>query len=319
MSWPWWIAAGAAAAAVLAVVLLVWQSVRLARSDSLGGARPGAQEPGPVAAVKPGCLPRKPQTGKGITLLVPFRSDGERRTETWAWLEEYWRFWLPDAEILMGSDDHTPFCKTAAVNDAFRKSRGDIIVILDADCYIDSGVLLGCARQIRAARRRHRRMWFIPYRHFYRLTDEASRMVLNSYPQDPYRFSSPPPPGDTEETSGQSVGHWFGALIQVMPREAFEAAGGMDERFRGWGGEDISFMNAVDTVYCKHHTTRNQTLHMWHPHIGTSHLAREWEGQSAPQANDKLTTRYQGAYGRPERMLALTREDGAGVLYTRPS
>jgi hypothetical protein len=254
--------------------------------------------------------------GKGIVLLVPFRSDGERRTETWEWLRRYWQFWLPSAEVLMGRDEHYPFCKTGAVNEAFCRSRGDIIVVLDADCYIDSAVILSCARQIRTARRRHRKMWFIPYRHFYRLTEAASRLVLSSPPDDPCRFSSPPPAADTEESSGQSFGHWYGALIQIMPREAFVAAGGMDERFAGWGGEDISFMNAVDTLYAPHRTTRNQTLHLWHPHIGTLHVEREWAGQEGPGANNRLAVRYQGAFGRPDRMRELTREAGAGDLGT---
>jgi hypothetical protein len=257
---------------------------------------------------------RSNSQGKGITLLVPFRSDGDRRSQTWEWLRAYWQAWLPEAEIVEGHDGHFPFCKTAAANEAFRRSGGDVVVILDADCYIDSEVILSCARQIRSARRRGRRLWFIPYRHFYRLTDQASLLVLSSAPEDPYRFSSPPPADDTEESSGQSVGHWFGALIQIMPREAFVAAGGMDERFAGWGGEDISFMNAVDTLYARHRTTRNQTLHLWHPHIGTVHLEREWEGQAEPGSNNPLTTRYQGAFGRPDRMRALTREPGAGVL-----
>jgi hypothetical protein len=80
-----------------------------------------------------------------------------------------------------------------------------------------------------------------------------------------------------------------------------------------------SFMNALDTIYCKHHTTRNQVLHLWHPHIGTVHIERAWVGQSTPGSNNKLATRYQGAFGRLERMRALTREDGAGVLFTRRS
>lgn len=298
MNPAWWIIPGAALAGIV-----VYELVRHRRNRK------------PVSGGAPaGCRPGRRKDGRGITLLVPFRSDGERRSETWNWLQEYWRYWLPGAELLVGHDGHFPFCKTAAVNDAFRRSGGDIIVILDADCYIDAGVILGCAAQIRAARRLRRKMWFIPYRHFYRLTNQASRRVLNSYPQDPYRFSSPPPLHDTEEASGQSVGHWYGALIQVMPREAFIAAGGMDERFSGWGGEDISFMNAVDTLYAPHHTTRNQTLHMWHPHIGTLHIEREWVGQRGPGANNALAHRYQGAYGRPERMRALTREDGAGTV-----
>ena len=252
--------------------------------------------------------------GRGVTLLVPFRSDGDRRSRTWAWLQEYWQFWLPEAEIVEGHDDHTPFSKTSAVNEAFCRSAGDVVVILDSDCYIDSAVILDCARQIRAARRRGRRLWFVPYRHFWRLTDAASMLVLSSWPGDPYQFSTPPPPADTEESSGESVGHWYGALIQVMPREAFVAAGGMDERFAGWGGEDISFMNAVDTLYARHRTTRIQTLHLWHPHIGTMHVEREWVGQAVAGSNNPLATRYQGAFGRPDRMHALTREDGAGLL-----
>jgi hypothetical protein len=252
--------------------------------------------------------------GRGITLLVPFRSDGARRSATWEWLRAYWQAWLPEAEIIEGHNEAVPFCKTAAANEAFRRSEGDVIVILDADCYIDSRVVLDCARRIRTARRRGRKLWFIPYRHFYRLTDQASLLVLSSPPDDPYQFSSPPPPGDTEESSGQSVGHWYGALIQIMPREAFIVAGGMDERFAGWGGEDVSFMVAVDTLYAKHRTTRNQTLHLWHPHIGTLHVEREWVGQAVAGSNNPLAIRYQGARGRPDRMSALTREDGAGVL-----
>jgi glycosyl transferase family 2 len=251
--------------------------------------------------------------GHGIVLLVPFRSDGAIRTRTWDWLRKYWEHFLPDAEIIMGCDDHSPFIKTAAVNDAFRRSHGDIIVILDADCYIDPAVITGCAKRIRAARRRGRKLWFVPYRHFYRLTQQASLAVLSSPPWDPVRFSSPPPRRDTERTGGQSFGHWWGALIQVMPVEAFIAAGGMDENFnRGWGGEDVGFMTAVDTLYHPHRTTRNQVLHLWHPHRGTTHFERQWEGQSEPGGNNSLATLYQGARGRPDRMHDLTRAPGSG-------
>jgi hypothetical protein len=170
--------------------------------------------------------------GRSISLLVPFRPDTEYRARVWSWLQDYWRHELPGAEIVMGRNDDIPFSKTSAVNDAFRKAHGDIIVILDADCYIPGKVILGCARRIRQARRRRRRLWFIPYRHFYRLTQEATRRVLLSDPRHPLRFSDPPPPEMVDDAARNSgYGHWFGALIQIMPREAFIAAGGMDERF----------------------------------------------------------------------------------------
>ena len=82
----------------------------------------------------------------------------------------------------------------------------------------------------------------------------------------------------------------------------------------GWGGEDVSMMIAVDTLYTLHRTTGNGVFHLWHPHTGTEHFERMWEGQAAPGANNKLATYYSMARGRSKRMRALTREPGAGEL-----
>jgi hypothetical protein len=255
--------------------------------------------------------------GSGISLLVPFTSDSPRRTQTWEWLQRYWKNELPGAQIIVAGNDHVPFCKTAAVNTAWRRARGDVIVILDADCYLPGSVIASCAQQIMNVEKNGGRLWYIPYRHFYRLTDEASNRVLKSNPRKPLRFSDPPPLDDIEESRDSGYGHWFGALIQVMPRQAFILAGGMDERFVGWGGEDISFMTAVDTLYANHRTTSNGVLHLWHPHTGTEHFERQWAGQTTLRANDGLSQRYADARGRRVRMHGLTRETGAGELLSR--
>ena len=174
---------------------------------------------------------RKGKNGTGISLLVPFRSDSGWREEVWDWLEKYWKQELPKAQLIMGNNDNTPFCKTAAVNSAFRKAKGDVIVILDSDCYLQGEIIQDCADRIRQAREKGHRLWFIPYRHFYRLTQAATLRVLKSSYKNPYRFSVPPSENDIESREGSSFGHWYGALIQIMPREAFITAGGMDERF----------------------------------------------------------------------------------------
>jgi predicted glycosyltransferase involved in capsule biosynthesis len=247
--------------------------------------------------------------GHGIVLLVPFRTDNDRREETWEWLREYWKHELPGAKIIMGRDDHVPFCKTAAVNHAAKMAKGDIFVILDADCYIRGGDVLWCAKQIRKAKRHGHKLWYLPYRHFYRLTDEASRIVLDSDPESPFRFSSPPPDWAVESKRGSGHGHWFGALIQVMPREAFELLRGMDERFNaGWGSEDSCFMHALDTLYAKHKTSDNDVLHLWHPSIGSGQHSRKWEGQEGPMANTNLAMRYHHARGDREKMQRIIDE-----------
>jgi hypothetical protein len=101
-----------------------------------------------------------------------------------------------------------------------------------------------------------------------------------------------------------------------MPREAWEMVGGMDWRFRGWGGEDVAFMRAVDTLYTKHKTTRNQVLHLWHafanaPELtvkGDPNLLRLWGGQDSGQRNDRLANRYYAAFGDHDRMRRLVDE-----------
>src|SRR5580693_2230509 len=128
--------------------------------------------------------------GKGISLLIPFRSDGGHRARNWDWLKRHWEFHLPDAEIVMGEDQESldnpsiPFSKSVAVNDAAKKAKNDIFVILDADGYIEPESIVYCARKIREARKRNQKLWYVPYRRFHRLTKEASERILHSFPHN---------------------------------------------------------------------------------------------------------------------------------------
>ena len=257
---------------------------------------------------------RKPRKGAGISLLVPFRSDSVRRQQTWDWLSSYWANELPGAEVIIGTDDNTPFCKTAAVNRAADMACGDILVILDADCYVSGDVIIEAASKIREAQANGQKLWFIPYRYFYRLSDANSRVVLMTPPDSPPRFFAAPPSYQlSDEASYTKVnrGHWYGALIQILPTEAFDLLGGMDERFAGWGGEDVSFMHAVDTLYSKHRTTQNGVIHLWHPSKGANVKTREWLGQGGPNANGRLAWRYSLAVGDRAKMQSLVDEHKA--------
>lgn len=271
--------------------------------------------------------------GAGISLLVPFRANDtitDRRFLTWDWLYRYWENELPDAEIVVGTHEGNPFSKTIAINNAAEKAHGDIFVILDADCYMPGSVLVDCATQIREAQKQHRRLWFMPYRYFYRLSDEVSQGIITSDPIHPRGIFEITPDDfqldDVSEagsrhphhhkpskeilapTPAPSRGHWYGALVQVMPRKAFIAAGMADERFAGWGGEDVSFMHAVDTLYARHHTTVNNVFHLWHPLAVDDNENRLWPGQDRANLNSHLATRYGNAMGDKDRMQRLVNE-----------
>lgn len=243
-----------------------------------------------------------------ISLLVPFRTDGDHREMVWRWLTTYWRNEMPDVELIIGRDYGTPFSKSVAVNDAASRATGDIFVIIDADCYIRGDIIYESADRIRAARDDGNRLWLIPYRRIYRLTEFFSAVIMNSDPRQPVRVPDPPFDWMIESTEGTGHGHRYGALIQVMPREAFEEVGGMDPRFRGWGGEDVSFMRAVDTLWGRHKTLDHAVNHLWHPKLGDKWPTREWAGQDRPRVNDGLASRYNMATGDYARMRKLVDE-----------
>lgn len=184
---------------------------------------------------------RRPQ----VSLLVPFRDDQEFRVQVWEWLKQYWKHHLDSFEIVMGHDRHYPFSKTSAVNDAASRARGRIFIILDADTYLNARFVQQYVDDIDAALRAGKRKWFIPYNRLYRLSQPATEALIMTDPAHDFCIPSPPPPSilDNSELASHDqnsvhYGHQYGALIQMLPRAAFFAVGGMDSRFRGWGCTD---------------------------------------------------------------------------------
>lgn len=251
--------------------------------------------------------------GRGISIIIPFRAPthADERIRNLDWLKLYWKAQLPGAEIVIGDDPDLdlPFSKSVAINRAVAKSKGDVLVLVDADGYLTAESVLHCAAEIRESRKRGHKLWFIPYRKFYRLTDEATLRLLNSNPKDPHVF-----PDDMSDLyikgTDPNIAHWHGALIQILPREAFYVVGGWDERFRGWGGEDQAAMRATDVLYALHKTLPVKVLHLWHPMLSKDGKAeligwkeRIWEGQDSPVANSKLCSRYYQAYRKGAKVM----------------
>lgn len=244
-----------------------------------------------------------------ISFITPFRDDGEDRTIIWKWLSRFWHSHFRDSEFLVGRNDNWPFNKGAAVNEAARRARGRVFVILDADCYMDPKVIRTAAENIVRAEREGRKVWYVPYRALFRLNKEATDHVLRSDPEAPYCFPSPPPPQWVENPSqNPSYGHQWGALVLVMPREAFWLVGGMEWRMAGWGSDDAAMMKALDTLYALHENTDNDVLHLCHLKEGHNYLTRQWKGQKTTNANARLGQRYNVASGDSTFMRALIEE-----------
>lgn len=248
-----------------------------------------------------------------ISIIIPFSSKDKYRKKALKWLLDYWKHELPEAEIIVGRSGGKVFCKGEALNEAIQKSKGEVIAILDSDAYLSGFVLEYCADRI--LENPCDRLWFIPYRHLYRLKRRITTNILKSDPKNPLRMKCPPP-HDYIENKGfiSKYGHRYGAMAMIFPREAYDTLGCLDERFVGWGGEDVSLLRALDTLYGKHKTTRNCIFHLWHPYIGENYQSRRWKGQTQGNVNQHLAMKYHKATRKPSEMRKLVDE---GVEYTK--
>lgn len=251
-------------------------------------------------------IPVKHQ-GPKISLIIPFSSKDPVRKRNFKWLLHYWKHELPDAEIIVGESRGGIFCKGEALNRAVSRARGQVLVILDADAYMEGQVLEYCAEKILKHRKHH--LWFVPYRHLYRLTEKITEAIIQSDPDDPLRIPSPPPPDYiTNQGHNTIYGHRYGAMCMIFHRDAYDLLGCFDERFRGWGGEDIALLRALDTLYGKHKTVEADIFHLWHSFLGNDYKTRVWPGQKKANANEKLANKYFRAHRNIERMRALIDE-----------
>lgn len=242
-----------------------------------------------------------------ISLLIPFSSKDPLRLRSLEWLLEYWKHELPHAEIIIGRSRSKIFCKGEALNNAFKKSKGKVVVIMDADAYIPGTIIDRCADRIIEEEKHH--LWYVPYRNLYRLKRDITELILESPPSCPLRLPSPPPLDWVENNGHRSkYGHRYGAMCMMFPREAIHVLGCFDERFKGWGGEDVALLRALDTLFGKHKTTNNDILHLWHPFIGENYKTRKWVGQANPSSNDKLANKYNKATRHPSKMRKLVDE-----------
>lgn len=242
-----------------------------------------------------------------ISLLIPFDAEDPQRKRVFKWVEQYWRWELPEAEVVIGHSSIKPFCKTNALNNAAQKARGQVFVIMDADAYIDGEVIKRCAINIIENLDNH--LWYVPYRHLYRLTEKATEYIIESSPHNPLRLDGPPPEFLIENVGHSSkYGHRYGAMCMMFHREAYNLLGCFDERFIGWGGEDVALLRALDTLYGKHKTTNNDILHLWHPTIGDTLQSRKWDGQEEANKNNKLANQYHKATRHPSKMRELVDE-----------
>lgn len=233
-----------------------------------------------------------------LSVLIAFRdSEDGHRGRLWSFLEKQYARWLPGAEVIVESDDgEDPFHKTLALNRAAAKATRDLILIGDADTWVPHNQVLRAVQLITE----NEKMWGRPWNQKVKLGQDDTEELLGLTSWDEGLKPLWERHGRLENRNT-----YWAAPPTLVTREQFFRAGGMDERFRGWGKEDEAFCLTLRSLVGKPQQVRGYSIHLWHPRIGKSGNDH-WEGETDHRdRNNALVRAYDKASRYPDRMAEL--------------
>lgn len=190
-----------------------------------------------------------------VALLVPRRADRGHRDRLWEYAAARWRRYFPHLGIFEGHHDDGPFNRSAAINRAAEAAGSwDIGVVVDAD------VLLSVS-QVEAAIESARATGHVTWGHrrWRGIREDATLRLVGDKRDLGAELSRDELDLIVERTNPLS---WSCCI--AIPRPVFDDMGGFDERFRGWGFEDMAFQSLICGLY-GWERIEGDVIHLWHP------------------------------------------------------
>lgn len=178
-----------------------------------------------------------------ISLVISYRDKGcPHRTAAFEYVTAYYE--PLGAEVVVEGTGARP----EALNRAIRRASGDIIIQADADSLVPLGTLRAAAVMAETPG------LVVPFdRYLYLTLDATERALVGA---DPAAMG----PDDCEEVGPGGVGN-----VTVFSRQTWEQAGGFDERFVTWGGDDAAFAYAAEAFCGPTRRLPGDMVHLWHP------------------------------------------------------
>lgn len=218
-----------------------------------------------------------------VVILVPRKRDHGQRDRLWSFVRAFWADMFPDIPIYEGYHEEGPFNRSAAVNRAAEAAGNwEVAVVIDGDVLPSKdGILeaISVAKGGRAASGFSTR---------YNLNQPGTERILNGYKGSWKRFIASQWP---DCISG----------AYAIGRELWEATGGFDETFVGWGFEDTAFRVACEALQGQRIFEAEPCLwHLWHP--------------TSPEHDKKLPNFQRGIARRDRYHAAQFDVEAVGVL-----
>lgn len=177
-----------------------------------------------------------------VRYVVPWRPDGGARDKLWAFCRQMWAREVPEANWAESPSPKGPFNRAAAIN-AGARGAWDVLVVADADVFVAGEQLREAIARAYATEH-----FTLPYSVFCGLNKETTEAVLAGT----WR------PGQ-QGIRYRSINHV--SSILAIPRAVWDGTGGFDERFIGWGCEDVEFARRAGVK----HRIEGIVWHLWHP------------------------------------------------------
>jgi hypothetical protein len=223
-----------------------------------------------------------------VVILVPRRAGKPDRDRVWAWVDEWWRTNL-GYEIVEGHHDVGLFNRSAAVNRAARLADWEHVQPWDVAVIIDADVICDPDHVRQAIARAH----------------ETGRLTM------PFTVRKDIDRPGSDAVMGGFRGNWSRYVHKsytdmcsaciVVPRRLWDAVGGFDESFVGWGFEDNAFAAACETFAgAPIDKLPGELWHLWHE------TAREGKrGTATHTRNGRRAGLYLEAKGNPDAIRAI--------------
>jgi predicted glycosyltransferase involved in capsule biosynthesis len=158
---------------------------------------------------------------------------------------------ITDSKVYLVDSTRDPFSLAASRNACVKnaiKKRKRIVAICDADSIVEEESL---RLAIQLARDNERVVF--PFTNYLMMSKDFSSKVLDGHPLVDVEF---------DHNLDNSVG---GMCVSSV--KAWDALGGQDERFYGWGFEDTAFRTYADRLNKSFLRTGGNIYHLWHPVI----------------------------------------------------
>lgn len=216
-----------------------------------------------------------------FTVIVPYAWTDMARSEAFAFVKDWWQD--QDFPVLVGLGGQ-PWSKGAAVDSVRDAVDTDGLIVADCDVLLTHEALSASLSAVSDGS-----AWAMPHGHVIRLTRNETQRI--------YRLGA----GYVQVAHQRAGARWAppGGGIVVLSTTAYDTVGGIDPRFVGWGGEDISFARALDTLAGVGIRFGDYLWHLWHPRTPRR------PGNRACHESERLAGLYLDAEGDPDAMRAL--------------